>query len=226
MRRDLPSGIVTFLFTDIEGSTKLLNELGAEAYAEALLEHRRILRGAFARHEGVEVDTQGDAFFAAFATAPGAIQAAHEVQEALAQGPIRVRMGLHTGSPHVSEEGYVGRDVHKGARIAAAAHGGQVLFSRETRELVDSVVLDLGEHRVKDFEEPVWIFQLGTESFPPLKTISNTNLPRPASSFVGRNREVEGVLSLLRGGARLITLTGPGGSGDPAGHRGGGGTRA
>src|SRR5262245_44505248 len=129
VRSDLPSGTVTLLFTDIEGSTKLLQELGAEAYAEALAEHRRALREAFARHDGVEVDTQGDAFFIAFPTAPGAIRAAAEAQQALASGPIRVRMGLHTGTPHLSEEGYVGEVVHEGARIAAAGHGGQVLFS-------------------------------------------------------------------------------------------------
>jgi predicted ATPase len=212
-RNDLPTGTVTFLFTDVEGSTKLLHELGSEAYAEALAEHRRFMRMAFARHGGVEVDTQGDAFFIAFPTAPRALDAAREAQEALAQGPIQVRMGIHTGTPHMIEGGYVGPDVHKGARIAAAGHGGQVLLSREVRELAEVEVTDLGEHRLKDFAEPVWIFQLGKERFPPLKTISNTNLPRPASSFVGREKEVEEVVSLLQDGARLLTLTGPGGSG-------------
>ena len=212
-RNDLPTGKVTFLFTDIEGSTKLLHELGAEAYAGALAEHRRVLRDAFARHGGIEVDTQGDAFFVAFPTAPGALSAAAYAQEALASGPIRVRIGLHTGQPHLTGDGYVGQDVHKGARIGAAGHGGQVLLSEETRELVAVEVTDLGEHRLKDFAEPVWIFQLGSDRFPPLKTISNTNLPRPASSFVGRDKEVSEVASLLQGGARLLTLTGPGGSG-------------
>src|SRR6266511_2983470 len=212
-RDDLPTGTVTFLFTDVEGSTKLLRKLGAEAYSKALAEHRRVLREAFARHGGVEVDTQGDAFFYAFAEAKDAAAAAAEAQEALASGPIQVRMGIHTGEPHLTEEGYVGEDVHKGARIASAGHGSQVLLSKETRELVELEVADLGEHRVKDFSEPVWIFQLGRERFPPLKTISNTNLPRPASSFVGREREVAEVVSLLRDDARLLTLTGPGGSG-------------
>jgi predicted ATPase len=212
-RPELPRGTVTFLFTDIEGSTRLLHELGAENYAESLAEHRRLLRDACERHGGIEVDTQGDAFFVAFPTAPGAIRAAAEGRDALASGPIRARMGLHTGTPHVSEEGYVGADVHLGARVAAAAHGGQVLLSRSTRELVDAEVLDLGEHRLKDFAQPVSIFQLGSEQFPPLKTISNTNLPRPASSFVGRDSEVSQVAALLRGGARLVTLSGPGGSG-------------
>ena len=218
LRRDVarnyfPTGTVTFLFTDVEGSTKLLHELGSEAYAEALAEHRRVVREAFARHGGVEVDTQGDAFLLAFPTAPGALDAAREAQEALARGPIRVRIGIHTGTPHVTEEGYVGTDVHKAARIASAGHGGQVLLSKGTRGLVEIEVTDLGEHRIKDFDEPVWIFQLGSERFPPLKTISNTNLPRPASSFVGREREVSEVVSLLQDGARLLTLTGPGGSG-------------
>jgi predicted ATPase/class 3 adenylate cyclase len=213
VRHDLPSGTVTFLFTDLEGSTKLLHRLGVAAYAEALAEHREILRRAFSAHGGVEVDTQGDAFFVAFPAAAGALEAARKAVAALTPGPTRVRIGIHTGTAHVTQEGYVGEDVHKGARIAAAGHGGQVLLSKETRELVAVEVQDLGEHRLKDFAEPVWIFQLGPERFPPLKTISNTNLPRPASSFVGREREVEEVLAMLRDGVRLLTLTGPGGSG-------------
>ena len=124
---ELPSGTVTFLFTDIEGSTRLLGELGSERYAQELAEHRRVLREAFERHEGVEVDTQGDAFFVAFPTAPSALQAAAEALEGLAAGPIRVRMGIHTGTPLLGEEGYVGVDVHRAARIAACGNGGQVL---------------------------------------------------------------------------------------------------
>jgi predicted ATPase len=213
VRRDLPSGTVTFLFTDVEGSTRLLHELGAEAYAAALLEHRLILRKTFARYGGTEVDTQGDAFFVAFPTGSGALDAARQAQEVLRSGPIHVRMGIHTGIPHLTEEGYVGQDVHKGARIAAVGHGGQVLLSKEARDAADVDATDLGEHRLKDFDEAVSIFQLGSRRFPPLKTISNTNLPRPAGSFVGRDREVEEVVSLLQDGARLLTLTGPGGSG-------------
>ena len=203
------------MFTDIEGSTKLLHELGTQGYTEALAEHRGVLRDIFGGHGGVEVDTQGDAFFYAFSQAGEAVAAADEGREALATGPIQVRVGIHTGSPHLGPEGYVGEDVHLGARIGAAGHGGQVLVSDATRRSagLEEGVLDLGEHRLKDFEEPVRILQLGSERFPPLKTISNTNLPRPASSFVGRGREVEEVVALVRDGARLVTLTGPGGSG-------------
>ena len=212
--RDLPSGAVTFLFTDVEGSTNLLHALGAVDYAQALAEHRRILRESFAAHGGVEVDTQGDAFFVAFPTALGALRAAAQGRDGLASGPIRVRIGIHSGTPHLTDEGYVGEVVHKGARIAAAGHGGQVLISATTAALIGTDGLhDLGEHRLKDFAEPIPIFQLGAQRFPPLKTISNTNLPRPASSFVGRDREAEEIVSLLEDGARLLTLTGPGGSG-------------
>jgi hypothetical protein len=124
-------------------------------------------------------------------------------------------MGLHTGEPTVSDEGYVGLDVAKGARIAASGHGGQVILSADTRAHLDDTVplIDLGEHRLKDFDDPEQLFQLGEGRFPPLRTISNTNLPRPASSFVGRQREVTDILSMFRDAARLVTLSGPGGSG-------------
>jgi predicted ATPase len=212
-RTDLPSGTVTFLFTDVEGSTTLLHEVGAERYAEALAEHRRVIREACAAQGGVEVDTQGDAFFFAFPTAPGALAAAEAFTDALARGPIRVRVGLHTGRPLLTDEGYVGDDVHFAARVGAASHGGQVVLSSATAQLVEHELVDLGEHRLKDIAEAVPIFQLGGGSFPPLKTISNTNLPRPASSFVGREAELGEVLSRLASGARLLTLTGPGGTG-------------
>ncbi len=214
MMRTLPSGTVTLLFTDIEGSTKLLRELG-DVYVDALASHRRTLRDAFDRHHGVEVDTQGDAFFVAFADASEATAAAIEAQQGLAEGPVHVRMGVHSGRPTVTEEGYVGLDVHKAARIAAAGHGGQIVASADTTALLGdaALVTDLGEHRLKDFDEPVALFQVGDGLFPPLRTISNTNLPRPASAFLGREGEVADVLLLYRDGARLVTLTGPGGSG-------------
>jgi predicted ATPase/class 3 adenylate cyclase len=215
VRRELPSGTVTFLFTDVEGSTKLLHELGAEAYAEALAEHRRILREAFGAYGGVEVDTQGDAFFVAFPTAPGALRAAAAGREGLAPGPIRVRMGIHTGTPHLGEEGYVGADVHRAARIAACGHGGQVLVSASTATLLDTDGLrDLGEHRLKDLSAPERIYQLGDENFPPLHSLHQTNLPVPSTPFLGREKELTEVLGLQsRDDVRLLTLTGPGGTG-------------
>ena len=210
--RELPRGTVTFLFTDIEGSTRLLHELG-DAYAEALVEHRRTLREAFAARGGVEVDTQGDAFFYAFADAADAVAAAAAGRDA----PRRRSGARADGSPHglAAADGRgvcrAGRPPWR-ARGAAAGHGGQVLLTAATRELVEVDVLDLGDHRLKDFADPVAIAQLGSRPFPPLKTISNTNLPRPASPFVGRERELADVVSLARS-ARLVTLTGPGGSG-------------
>ena len=216
--RDLPRGIVTFLFTDIEDSTLLLRELGSERYGAALADHRTVVRESVARHGGIEVDTQGDAFFVAFADAGAAVGAAAEAQDRLAPGPISVRMGVHTGEPLTGPEGYVGEDVHLGARIAAAGHGGQVLISRQTHERAGATldghhVVDLGEHRVKGFAEPVWIFQVGAGSHPPLRTISNTNLPRLPSTFVGRRSEIDHITSSVRRGSRLISLIGPGGTG-------------
>jgi predicted ATPase len=211
--RDLPAGTVTFLFTDVEGSTRLLLN-SEEAYPAALAEHRRLLREAFGHHGGVEVDTQGDAFFYAFGRASDAVAAAEAGQAALKAGPIRIRMGLHTGEPTLTEEGYVGIDVHKGARIAAAGHGGQILLSQATRDLVDSDVRDLGSHRLKDLLAAERVFQLGTSEFPPLKTLYRTNLPIPSTPFLGREHELSEVTELLaRDDTRLATLTGAGGIG-------------
>jgi predicted ATPase len=212
--RELPAGRLTLVFTDLEGSTRLLHELGA-TYADALAEHRRVVREAFTRHEGVEVDTQGDAFFYVFTEPEKAVAGAAEACSALAEGRVQMRVGVHTGEPQLTDEGYVGADVHLAARIGAAGHGGQIVLSGATRRELDSSpeLLELGEHRLKDFDEPVPLFQVGRERFPPLKTISNTNLPRPASSFVGRSGDVASVVARVRHGARLLTLTGPGGSG-------------
>jgi predicted ATPase len=212
--RALPSGTVTFLFSDIEGSTRLLEELGADRYAEALAEHRRVMREAFGAHGGVEVDTQGDAFFVAFPEAAGALAAAGDAQRALAAGPVSVRMGLHTGKPLKTAGGYIGIDVHRGARVMSAGHGGQVLVSDETYELLDgtAALTDLGLHRLKDLTEPQRLWQLGSEEFPPLKTLYQTNLPVQPTPLVGRESELAQVLGLLAE-ARLVTLTGAGGSG-------------
>src|SRR6266550_783956 len=208
----LPGKTVTFLFTDIEGSTRLIEELGEGSYVQALAKHRRLLRAAFSDRGGVEVDTQGDAFLYAFRDPAEALAAAAQGQQALESGPVRVRMGLHSGEPRLTGEGYAGRELHRAARIAASGHGGQVVVSAATRAFVDGQLIELGEHRLKDFDEPVALFQLGSQRFPPLRTISNTNLPRPASSFIGRERELRELLHTIRG-ARLVTLTGPGGSG-------------
>ena len=211
---ELPTGTVTFLFTDIEGSTRLLSELGTEGYAEALAHHRGLVRKAVRANGGVEVDTQGDSFFVAFARASNAVAAAEALQRDLAGGPLRVRMGLHTGEPLRTGEGYVGTDVHKAARIAAAGHGGQVLVSTSTRELLDGRLKDLGEHRLKDLSAPERLYQLGDGEFPPLRSLYRTNLPLPATPFLGRERELRDVAALLgREDVRLLTLTGPGGAG-------------
>jgi predicted ATPase len=210
---ELPSGTVTLLLTDIEGSTRLLHELG-DRYADVLDEHRRVLRTAFSRHGGVEVDTQGDAFLVAFTRATDAVAAARDAQAGLADGPVRIRVGIHTGEPVVTEEGYVGVDVHRAARVMGAAHGGQVLLSETTQRLLDSTVYlhDLGEHRLKDLTAPQRLYQLGDDVFPPPKTLYTTNLPIQSSALVGRERELEEAGALLRS-HRLVTLTGPGGSG-------------
>ena len=171
---ELPTGTVTLLFTDIEGSTKLLYELG-EGYATALDTHRRVIRDVMAKRGGVEMGTEGDAFFYAFARASDAAGGAAAAQTALSAGRVRVRMGMHTGEPQLTKEGYVGLDVHTAARIAGCAHGGQVVLSRRTRELLADVdVTDLGDHRLKDIAEPLRLFQLGNDRFPPLRSLSPT----------------------------------------------------
>src|SRR5207244_3134551 len=138
------------------------------------------------RHSGVEVDTQGDAFFFAFSRASDAVAAAVQARDALASGPISVRMGIHTGEPILSDEGYVGLDVHRAARIAAAAHGGQIVLSETTRRLLDSeaTIRELGTHRLKDLTEAERLYQLGDAEFPPLRTLDATNLPIAASALV------------------------------------------
>ncbi len=228
---DLPTGTVTLLFTDIEGSTHLLQQLG-ERYTSVLIECRKLLREAFSRHHGYEVDLQGDSVFVAFARATDAVSAAVASQRALASHnfaegvAVTVRMGLHTGEPTVGAEGYVGLDVHQAARIISVGHGGQVLLSQTTRDLVehglpDGVSLrDLGEHRLKDLQRPAHLYQLIIADlpadFPPLKTLNNgpNNLPVQPTSLIGREKEVATLLNLLqREEVRLLTLTGPGGTG-------------
>ena len=214
MRDDLPVGTVTFLFTDVEDSTKLLHSLGPEGYADALAEHRRVIREACANEGGVEVDTQGDAFFFAFPTAPGALVAASAFTGALASGQVQVRVGLHTGTPLLTDEGYVGDDVHRAARIAASGHGGQVLVSAASAQLVERELRDLGEHRLKDLSAPERVYQLGDGDFPALKSLYRTNLPVPATPFLGLEQELAEIVELLGADdTRLLTLVGPGGTG-------------
>ena len=221
----LPTGTVTFLFTDIEGSTTLLQRLGDRRYAEVLEEHRRLLGAAFAEVHGQEVATQGDAFLVAFSRARDALAAAVAAQRALARHPwpddasLRVRMGLHTGEP-VSEPGrYVGLDVHRAARICAAGHGGQILVSRAVEVLANpdlpsgASLRDLGTYRLKDLEESEQLFQVVhpdlPADFPPLNAVDAraTNLPLQLTSFIGRDDEIAEVMRLLPT-SRLMTLTG------------------
>ncbi len=212
----LPSGRLSLMFTDIEGSTRLLIERGV-GYRDLLAAHHRALRAAIQAHDGIEVGTEGDAFFVVFTEAAHALRAAVAAQAAFEDGPVSVRMGIHVGEPELTENGYVGLDVHRAARISAAAHGGQILLSRETRELAGAagvVLLDLGEHRLKDLAEPEWLYQVGEDEFPPVRSLSVTNLPSRVTSFVGRHHELAAAGALLRNGAaRLVTLVGAGGVG-------------
>jgi predicted ATPase/class 3 adenylate cyclase len=226
----LPSGTVTLLFSDMEGSTVLLSRLG-DAYADALDGQRRVLREAWAQHGGTELGTEGDSFFVVFPTAERAVAAASQAQRDLAvfEWPageqVRVRMGIHTGTPVVHDGGYVGMDVHRAARIAGAAHGGQVVVSSATAELVAACLpqgaglRDLGRHRLKDITRDEHLFQLSSEGllteFAPLKSLgASSSLPRPATPLVGREWELAELAALLSSpDVRLVTFTGPGGSG-------------
>jgi predicted ATPase/class 3 adenylate cyclase len=212
--REQPTGSVTLVFTDIEGSTRLLHELGAEAYRDALADHRRIVREAFGA--GYEVDEEGDAFFYAFPTVSSAVVAVEQAMRALDGGPIRIRVGVHTGEPILDPPKYVGLDVHRAARVMAAGHGGQVLLSESARALLEDgvVVRDLGEHRLKDLSGPQRLYQLGADEFPRLKTLHQTNLPVAWTRLVGREHDVEALLELLRrDDVSVVTVTGAGGGG-------------
>jgi predicted ATPase/DNA-binding SARP family transcriptional activator len=212
--RRLPNGTVSMLFTDIEGSTRLLQEHGTRRFAGMLGEQQSLVRGAAERHGGVEVHTAGDALFFAFTTARDAAAAAREAQAALEGGPVHVRMGIHTGEPEIHDDDYVGIDAHRAARITSAAHGGQVALSERTRALLGDAFecAPLGVHRLKDLREREKLFQLGIAAFPPLRSLNASNLPAPPSRLVGRRAELGALRQLLRE-HRLVTLTGPGGTG-------------
>jgi predicted ATPase/class 3 adenylate cyclase len=224
----LPTGTVTFMFSDIEGSTRLVQQY-SDRFAELLEEHQALMRAALARHGGMEVSTEGDSFFAVFSSPHDALAAAAEVQRVHAQHPfpgqagVRVRIGLHSGAGVRGGDNYVGLDVHRGARIASAAHGGDVLVSEATRALVsdrlpDGLSLrDVGQHRLKDLEATERLHRLVVDGlpdeFPPPRSLgSAVNLPQALTSFIGRGGELD-VLSELLAQTRLLTLTGPGGTG-------------
>jgi predicted ATPase/class 3 adenylate cyclase len=233
-RRELPSGTVTFLFTDIQGSTRLAHDLGTDRWHEVLAHHGPIVRDALAKHAGFEVRTEGDSFFLVFRTAREAVAAAADAQRALVthewpQGAtVKVRMGMHAGEavPASTEAGtdYVGYAVHHAARVGAAGHGGQVLLTNAVRSLLEDklpegvTLRDLGQHRLRDMSEPDRLYQLvidGIEcDFPPLRTLEQAphNLPVQATSFVGRDHEIAEARRLLER-VRLLALTGPGGTG-------------
>jgi predicted ATPase/class 3 adenylate cyclase len=210
----LPSGLVTFLFSDIEGSTRLLRER-ERGYAALLRSHRETVREEIVAHDGIEIDTQGDAFFVVFPDADSALNAAEAIQMRHAPGPVRVRIGLHSAVAEPTEEGaYVGLGVHEGARVCAAAHGGQVLVSEATRQRLTRPLRELGEFNLKDFPDPVRLFQLGDDDFGPPRTQRLIRVPTPPTPFIGREEDVNEVVDLVRlGQHRVVTLTGPGGSG-------------
>jgi class 3 adenylate cyclase/tetratricopeptide (TPR) repeat protein len=191
--RELPSGTVTFLFTDIEGSTRLLQDLGPEPYVEALTIHRQLLRRAAAENRGVEVEMQGDSFHFGFPTAGDGARAAAAAQDALASyawptKPIRVRIGLHTGEPAIADGLYAGLDVHRAARVMSTAHGGQILITGRTADLIRTELpsglplRDVGDHRLKDFAEPIHLYQLGSGDFPPPRNVEGTEPAVPAEA--------------------------------------------
>ena len=202
---ELPSGTVTFLFSDIEGSTRLLQELG-DGYVALLQDHNRIFREVILEHEGAEVATEGDSFFVVFRSPLRAVDAAGEIQQRLANqpfpAPVRVRIGLHTGQGQLAGGDYVGIDVHRAARIAAAGHGGQILVSDATRALVESnlsaslSLLDLGPHRLKDLAHPERLYELAVEGlpskFPPPRSLDArpNNLPVQLTRFIGRESQI------------------------------------
>ena len=229
----LPDGVVTFLFSDIEGSTRLVKAL-REEYPRVLAEHRRLVRAAIAAHGGHEVDTAGDGFFVVFGGATQAVVCALEVQRALAAhewpagAVVRVRIGVHTGQAVLTGDGYTGVAVHRAARICALARGGQVLISQATQDVVEDQeeelgfsLVDAGEYRLKDLDRPVQLFQLAAPGLDPVRLAGGEaataaggvhGFPAALTSFVGRACPVREIADQLER-YRLVTVTGPGGAG-------------
>ena len=227
-RTGLPSGLVTFVFTDIEGSTRLFRQLGP-GYPQLLAEHRRVIRDALTKHDGAEVNTEGDGFLLAFGDAANAVRFAVAAQRSLAEAAwphgasVRVRMGMHTGPAVPTGFDYIAMAVHQAARVAAAAHGGQIVVSDDTRARVGTIdgftFIELGLFELKDFDGPQLLLQVSAaglrHAFPPLRTRSAArhNLPASPTSFVGRAEEVAAVRALISGDHRLVSICGPGGVG-------------
>ena len=227
-RHELPTGTVTFLFTDIEGSTRLIQAFGDRA--QVLFDtHAQLMREAITSHNGIEVNTDGDAFFCVFTSARDALGGAVAAQRALVGHPwpdaglVRVRMGLHTGEGTLGGDDYFGIDVHRASRVSDAGNGGQIVLSESTRRLLSSTpdgvdVRDLGMHKLKDLTEPEHLYDLVVEGcpsdFPPLRTIApeTGTLPKQVSSFVGRTRQVDDIVGLFDS-TRFVTCSGPGGVG-------------
>lgn len=224
MGNQLPDGEVTFVFTDIEGSTRLLEKIGQHRYAAVLSDHRRLLRQAFSEHGGHIVGSQGDSFFVAFSSAVDALNSVIEAQLSMARFETRVRMGMHTGDAHITSDGYIGLAVHRAQRICSAGHGGQILLSRATSSRVQATLRGgtklkhLGEYRLKDLSQPEPLFQVihpGLEAqFPDLRSLDAlpNNLPTLPTSFVGRGADLEQLCQLI-GEERMVTLVGVGGGG-------------
>jgi predicted ATPase/class 3 adenylate cyclase len=212
-RLDLPRGTVTFVFAEVAGATRRLAELGAQAYAAALHEQRLAIAASLAAHGGRELDAHGDACFYVFTRAADAIAAAEAAVDACAGQTLQPRVGIHTGEPTLTGDGYAGLDVYRAPRIAAVAHPRQILVSQATRDLVpDAWLRDLGLHRLKDLSQPERIYQLSDASFPRLDALNLSNVPVRSSPLIGRVRELKELTALLAA-SRLVTITGPGGIG-------------
>jgi class 3 adenylate cyclase/predicted ATPase len=213
-RREMPGAELVYFFTDVVDSTRLAQELGETGFARANDAYRAVVREVLAGTAGREVSTHGDAFFAVYDDPGRAVEAACELHARTAAGPLRTRIGLHHGSAASVDGTYLGVEVNRAARIADAAHGGQIVVSQSVRDLLPGGdLLDLGEHRLKGFLEPSRLYQWGSTSFPPLRTSRPSTLPLPGGALIGRREELESFRGLVGRGVRLVTVAGAGGVG-------------